>query len=157
MPIEQSLEAASISLVYDTTEVPMVDASFSLNYDNNSTYIETMTTTGKRIHLLNKGISVKQYGNIYTILAKTADKKQDETIKFLKDKLKEISKLENPSDYCKPIVITAKESGGEQFLSTSFSGYIAELKIIPSDDGIGFIKYMANFVIFDDLSIKIGS
>lgn len=155
--MDQSLEAGSISVNYDTFELKIIDANFSLNYDNNCSYTEAMTTTGKRSYLLRKGISVKQYGNIYTILSKTSDKKHDESITFLKNELKTISKLEDPSKYCKAIVVTAKESGDEQFFSMSFNGFIAELKMIPSDDGIGFINYMANFVIFDDLSIKIGN
>ena len=40
-------------------------------------------------------------------------------------------------------------------MSVSFNGYIAEFKNIPSKDGIDFINYLASFVIFDDLSVKI--
>ena len=155
MAINQALVPSFVSVVYDSLELVFVDAKFSFNYDNNSGYIETMTTSGKRNYILRKGVSVSQYGDIYMVLAKTPDNKQDESIKFLKDKLKENSKLENPADYCKPIIITAKDPGDEQFMSVSFNGYIAEFKNIPSKDGIDFINYLASFVIFDDLSVKI--
>ncbi len=157
MAINQALVPSFVSVSYDSFELVFVDAKFSFNYDNNSGYLESMTTSGKRNYLLRKGVSITQYGDIYMVLSKTPDKKQDDSIKFLRDKLKEISKLENPNDYCKPIVITAKDPGEEQFFSVSFSGYVAEFKNIPSKDGIDFINYLASFVIFDDLSVKIAN
>jgi len=155
MPAEQTLVPAFISVTYDGTELNIVDAKFSLQYNNSTNYEENMTSAGKKGYLLRKGVSIEQEGDIYVVLTKSSDGKNDESIKFLENKLKDIAKSEKPEDYSKPVVLTCKDPGEEQFLSVSFNGYLKELKMYPSKNGNGFTDYVAEFEIFDPLSIKI--
>ena len=152
---EQTLVPAFISVTYDGTELNIVDAKFSLQYNNSTKYEENMTPAGKKGYLLRKGVSVEQEGDIYVVITKSSDGKNDQSITNLQDKLKQIATSEKPEDYSKPVVLTCKDPGEEQFLSVSFNGYIKELKIYPSKDGNGFTDYVAEFEIFDPLSIKI--
>jgi hypothetical protein len=155
MPAEQTLVPAFISVTYDGTELNIVDAKFSLQYNNSTNYEENMTSSGKKGYLLRKGVSIEQEGDIYVVLTKSSDGKNDESIKFLENRIKEIAKSEKPDDYSKPVVLTCKDPGEEQFLSVSFNGYIKELKMYPSKNCNGFTDYVAEFEIFDPLSIKI--
>jgi len=155
MAAEQTLVPAFISVTYDGTELNIVDAKFSLQYNNSTNYEENMTSAGKKGYLLRKGVSIEQEGDIYVVLTKSSDGKNDESIKFLENRIKEIAKSEKPDDYSKPVVLTCKDPGEEQFLSVSFNGYIKELKMYPSKNGNGFTDYVAEFEIFDPLSIKI--
>jgi hypothetical protein len=155
MAAEQTLVPAFISVTYDGTELNIVDAKFSLQYNNSTNYEENMTSAGKKGYLLRKGVSIEQEGDIYVVLTKSSDGKNDESIKFLENKLKDIAKSEKPEDYSKPVVLTCKDPGEEQFLSVSFNGYLKELKMYPSKNGNGFTDYVAEFEIFDPLSIKI--
>jgi len=155
MAAEQTLVPAFISVTYDGTELNIVDAKFSLQYNNSTNYEENMTSSGKKGYLLRKGVSIEQEGDIYVVLTKSSDGKNDESIKFLENRIKEIAKSEKPNDYSKPVVLTCKDPGEEQFLSVSFNGYIKELKMYPSKNGNGFTDYVAEFEIFDPLSIKI--
>jgi hypothetical protein len=155
MAIEQALVPAYISVTYDKTELNIVDAKLSLQYKNNTQYEENMTPAGKKGYLLRKGVSVEQEGDIYVIITKTSDGKNDQTITFLEKKMTDISKSENPKDYSNAIVITCKDPGEEQFLSVSFNGYLKELKMVPSKNGNGFTDYVAEFTVYDPLSIKI--
>jgi hypothetical protein len=157
MAIDQTLVTAFVSITYDGTELNIVDAKLSLHYDNNTKYEESMTSTGKKGYLLRKGISVTQEGDIFVTITKTGDGKQDDTIKFLETKLQEISKSEKPDDYSKALVITSKDPGEQQFLSVSFNGYLKELRVTPSKEGNAFTDYIAEFEIFDPLSIKISN
>ena len=120
METQQTLVPAFISVTYDGTELNIVDAKFSLQYKNNSNYEENMTPAGKKGYLLRKGVSVEQEGDIYVVLTKSSDGKNDESIKFLEDKIKEISKSEKPDQYSKPVVLTCKDPGEEQFLTTHY-------------------------------------
>ena len=157
MAIEQTLVPAYISVTYDKTELNIVDAKLSLQYKNNTQYEENMTPAGKKGYLLRKGVSVEQEGDIYVVITKTSDGKNDQTITFLENKMTDISKSEKPDDYSKAIVITCKDPGEEQFLSVSFNGYLKELKMIPSKNGNGFTDYVAEFTVYDPLSIKIAN
>ena len=155
MAAEQTLVPAFITVTYDGTELNIVDAKFSLQYNNCTNYEENMTPAGKKGYLLRKGVSIEQEGDIYVVLTKSSERKNDESIKFLENRIKEIAKSEKPNDYSKPVVLTCKDPGEEQFLSVSFNGYIKELKMYPSKNGNGFTDYVAEFEIFDPLSIKI--
>ena len=73
----------------------------------------------------------------------------------MQDKKKAINAAKKPADYCESIVITCKDPGEQQFLSLSFSGYIKEIKTLPTKKGNEFISYMAEFEIFDPLTFKI--
>ena len=157
MAIEQTLVPAYISVTYDKTELNIVDAKLSLQYKNNTQYEENMTPAGKKGYLLRKGVSVEQEGDIYVVITKTSDGKNDKTIEYLEKKMTDISKSENPKDYSKAVVITCKDPGEVQFLSVSFSGYIKELKMVPSKNGNGFTDYVAEFTVYDPLSIKIAN
>ena len=116
-----------------------------------------MTPAGKKGYLLRKGVSVEQEGDIYVVITKTSDGKNDKTTTYLEKKMTEISKSENPKDYSKAVVITCKDPGEVQFLSVSFNGYLKELKMIPSKNGNGFTDYVAEFTVYDPLSIKIAN
>ena len=157
MAIEQALVPAYISVTYDRTELNIVDAKLSLQYKNNTQYEENMTPAGKKGYLLRKGVSVEQEGDIYVVISKTSDGKNDQTITYLEKKMSDISKSENPKDYSKAIVITCKDPGEVQFLSVSFNGYLKELKMVPSKNGNGFTDYIAEFTVYDPLSIKIAN
>jgi hypothetical protein len=155
MVIDQTLVPSFITITYDGTELNIVDAKLSLNYDNATKYEESMTATGKKGYLLRKGTSVNQEGDVFVTITKTGDGKQDATISFLETKLQDIAKTENPDDYSKAIVINVQDPGGEQFLSISFSGYVKELKLQPSVKGNFFTDYIAEFEIFDPLTISL--
>jgi hypothetical protein len=157
MAINQTLVPAYINVTYDGTELNIVDAKFSLKYNNQSKYEEAMTSIGKKGYMLRKGVSVLQEGEIYVVLTKTADGKQDDNISFLQKVAQDVSKSEKPDNYSKNIVIIAKNSAEEQFLSVTFNGYLKEIKTQPSDKGNFFTDYIAEFQIFDPLSIKISN
>jgi hypothetical protein len=92
MAAEQTLVPAFITVTYDGTELNIVDAKFSLQYNNCTNYEENMTPAGKKGYLLRKGVSIEQEGDIYVVLTKSSDGKNDESIKFLENKIKEIAK-----------------------------------------------------------------
>jgi hypothetical protein len=157
MAIDQTLVPAYISVTYDGTELNIVDAKLSLKYNNQSKYEEAMTSTGKKGYMLRKGVSVLQEGEIYVVLTKTADGKQDDNISSLQKIAQEIAKSEKPDDYSKNIAIIVKNPAEEQFLSVTFNGYLKEINTQPSDKGNFFTDYVAVFQIFDPLSIKISN
>ena len=155
MAIDQTLVPSFITITYDGTELNIVDAKLSLNYDNGTKYEESMTANGKKGYLLRKGTSVNQEGDVFVTITKTGDGKQDATISFLERKLQDISKTEKPDDYAKAIVINVQHPGGDKFLSISFSGYLKELQMKPSVKGNFFTDYIAEFEIFDPLTISL--
>jgi len=157
MAINQTLVPAFISITYDGTELNIVDAKLSMHYDNGTKYEESMTASGKKGYLLRKGVSVEQEGDIFITITKTGDGKQDDTIKFLEKKLQEIEKFEKPDDYSKAVVVVCKDPGEQQFLNFSFNGYLKELSLTPSKEGNAFTDYLAEFEIFDPLTIKISN
>ena len=158
MPIEQTLEPAFISVVYDGEELNIVDMKFELEYDNKTSYETGMICKdGKKGYLLRKGVSVMHEGEISVIVTDTADGKQSSTIDFLKKKMQEAAKTEKPDDYVKSIVCVCKDPGEEQFLSVSFRGYIKQLEFIPTKEGNAFVNYKAVFEVFDPLTMKIES
>lgn len=157
MAIDQTLVPAFISIIYDGTELNIVDAKLSMHYDNGTKYEESMTASGKKGYLLRKGVSVEQEGDITITTTKTGDGKQDDTIKFLETKFQEIKKSEKPEDYTRAIVVACKDPGEQQFLNFSFDGYLKELSWAPSKEGNAFTDYLAELEIFDPLTIKISN
>lgn len=155
MPIEQTLVPVHSLMVYDNKEIPHMDAKLSMYYDNGTTYEECMTSSGKKGYLLRKGSYTKQEGDIFIVIPKTGDKKNDETIQFLQSKLQEIAKSEDPNEYSKSVVYTCQDPGENQFLSLSFSGYIKELRVAPPKEGNAFTDYIAEFEIFDVLTVNL--
>lgn len=155
MPIEQTLVAVHSLMIYDEKEIPHMDAKLSMYYDNGTRYEEFMTANGKKGQLLRKGSYTKQEGDIFIVIPKTGDKKNDETIQFLQNKLQEVAKSEDPNDYVKSVVYTCKDPGENQFLNLSFSGYIKELRVAPPKEGNSFTDYIAEFEIFDVLTVNL--
>ena len=155
--MEQTLIPSFINVVYDGKELNIVDAQLSLDYDNGTHYEESMTSTGKKGYMLRKGTSVTPQGDISVTILKTADKKQDETITFLQQKLVTDDKVEDPTQYVKDIVITVQDAEGRQFLTFSFGGYIKDLRLEQPKRGNMFTTYIAEFQIFDPLSIKLSN
>ena len=155
MAMEQTLVPAFVSVTYGGTELNIIDAKFSLKYDNGTKFEKCMAPSHSNGYLLSKGISIRQEGDMFVTITKTNDGKQDDNIKFLQDKKKAINSAKKPAEYAESIVITCKDPGEQQFLNVSFSGYIKEIKTLPTKKGNEFISFMAEFEIFDPLTIKI--
>ena len=153
--MDQTLKATYINFSFGNKEINIVDAKLSLNYDNGTYYEECMTAAGKKGYMIVKGTSVTQEGDIFTTITKTGDKKQDESISYLQNEIIEADKSENPSDYVKDVVIILQDSEMRQFLTFSFSGYIKELQMQNPKKGNQFTDYIAEYEIFDPLTISL--
>lgn len=156
MATEQTLVPAYTNFLYDGTELTIVDTIVSLSFSNNSSFEESMTEKGTKGYMLRKGTFVEQQGEISVRITKAGDTEADKTIETLQKIAKEIPKSENPKDYVKNIVINFSDPGGNKFFSVSFSGFLSNFNIVPAN-GNSFTDYIAVFVIFDPLTIKLSN
>jgi uncharacterized protein YhdP len=150
----QTLVPAAVSFNLDSKELNITDVEVSLKFHNGSGYEECMVSSGDKGYMLRKGITVEQKGDIKVTIAKTPDKKQDDTIKNLTDSLQNIRKSTDPASYAKDIAAVVQNPGSEQFLSVTFSGYLKEMSI-QSPNLTEFTKYVAEFQVFDPQTIKL--
>lgn len=150
----QSLVPAFVIFNLDSKELNITNAELSLKFTNGAHYDEGIASSGSKGYMLCKGTTVLQEGDIKVTIPKTPDKKQDDTIQNLTDSLQNTQKNTDPANYAKNVAITAQNSGADQFLSVTFSGYVKEMKI-QSPDLTEFTEYVAEFVVFDPQTITI--
>ena len=154
MAIEQTLVPAYVNFMYGGTEFLIVDANISLRFSNSSRFEESITNKGTKGYMLRKGVTVEQNGDISIRVTKTGDNNADGTIKNMQNISKNISKSENPKDYVENIVINFSDPGEQKFFSVSFSGYLKTFNVIDTNNN-NFTDYIAEFEIFDPLTIKL--
>ena len=155
MAIEQTLVPAFINFLYDGNELTIVDANISLFFTNSCKFEESMTEKGPKGYMLSKGTFVDQQGDIFVEISKSGDQEADKTIDTLRKIAKEIPKSENPKDYAKSIVINFSDPGEQKFFSVSFSGYLKNFNLAPQRSGNAFTTYIAEFEVFDPLTIQL--
>jgi hypothetical protein len=154
MAIEQTLVPSYVNILYDGTELIIVDVNVSVFLSNGSIFEEIMTGDGSKGYMLRKGISVEQRGKISIKIIKAGDKGADKSITTLEEIAKAICKSEDPKDYAKSIVISFSDSGEVKFLTISFSGFLESFDVAPPGNN-DFTHYIAVFVIYDPLSLDI--
>ena len=155
MAIEQTLVPAFVNFLYDGTALTLVDANISLCFTNGCSFEESMTEKGPKGYMLRKGTFVDQKGDIFVKISKSGDAEADKTITNLTNIAKNITKSEDPSDYAKSIVVNFSDPGDEKFFDVSFSGYLKNFNIAPNNSGNDFTAYIAEFKVFDPLTIKL--
>lgn len=156
MATNETLVPSFVNFMYDGTEFLIVGANISLRFSNSSRFEESITNKGTKGYMLRKGVTVEQDGDISVKITKAGDNNADGTIKNMQKIAKNISKSENPKDYAKDIVINFSDSGEQKFFSVSFKGYLKTFNVVDTSNN-NFTNYIAEFEIFDPLTIKLSN